>query len=297
MSSAEPSSLVSLLGLAVTFGLALGLFTFALQRRLRGERLPKLFRGLAASYVLWLGLGFAQALAPGATPLLVAGYLILPLALALTWGFVVLNLGESVHAILVTSPYRWVALGGTLYDIGFSLYATRLVGPPDTGFGGAPAMPAHGFVVVAMAYGPLAIWPILEFWIPALDLFGAISLGTGLLVVTLAALVGVGLAFMACAMRRRLAYARAAASLGGSAALLLGLSFCCCCPPVVAPLLAMVLGSAAVSPATGLFLGSSSPLYTLIQVAALTLGVVGVLGAGAHLERLGQPGCCSVIRR
>lgn len=269
----------------LAFGAAPGL---ALWWQRGGRPFPHLALPVAQAYALWLGLGAIQPLIPAAWPLQ-AGYVVLPLALALTIACAAMNLGPGARATLVSTRYRgWVLAGAAGYTA-FYLYATRLVGPPDASVAGPPSMPADGFLVLAAVYGPLTIWPVVEFWVPALNLFGAVSVGHAGLVATLAGLAGASLALVVRALRLDSGCRPAVASLAGSAGAALATTFCCCCPPVLTPVLALFVGSVAASPAAGLFMGSSSPLYHPLQVGTLALTLAGVLLLGRRVGTAPRP--------
>lgn len=231
---------------------------------------------------LWILLGHLQsrtATTIGTPPLLLDfGYVVLPLALGGVWLFVVANFGGTLRAVLAERGPRAVAIGTALAFAAFYLWSSNVVGVPEPDEL-PPAGELDGFVILFSAYGPLAVWPNVEFWIPQLTLFGAVSLGVAMVVATAAALMGLNWAATIYSLRVRRRGAGLGAGVGGLAAL--GTNFCCCCAPALYPVMALVLGSTTASSIGAWLLGSASPFYNLSQVAVIAL----LLAAMAALHR------------
>jgi hypothetical protein len=184
------------------------------------------------------------------------------LAILAVWALVLANAGGALRLALRGWRYRVLATGIAVVVAGFYLWAGKLVAPPEP-----HDMPPPGtetFVIVAPLYGPLAIWPAVEFWLPQVPLFGALSLGTGLVLGTIAALMGLTWSAMVSTLRQQRQRSRAQnAKMGGLGGLgAAGASFCCCCAPALYPVLALVFGSTAASSISTWLLGSSSPSTT-----------------------------------
>ncbi|MFB6177349.1 MAG: hypothetical protein ABEI99_09445, partial [Halobaculum sp.] len=96
---------------------------------------------------------------------------------------------------------------------------------PETG----PTVPDHAFVVVAEFADPLVMWPAVEWYFPSVPFTGYLSVGTVLLVGTLAGLVGLNVAVVS---QQWLGTGTAATRqlFSGSAAVS-GATACCCCAP------------------------------------------------------------------
>lgn len=281
---AGPADWVPLAGAAVTLALMLAVANLALVWEVRGSqgRFPPGSGLVAQGLLTWLFLGYLQNLLPGASLLLTAGYVVLPLSLLAVWGFVLHNFGGTIRAVLRQRRYLILAGIAALLYAGFYLWSTNLVAPPEPDEMPPPGTPA--FVIPFQAYGPLAIWPNVEFWIPELSLFGAISVGTAMVVLTVAPLVGVSLALLAFSLVQRNVCYRESTLLGGSALVALGTNFCCCCAPAVYPLLAVVLGTTTASSLAVWMVGSSSPFYNLTQVTTLGLVLLGVALVARRIE-------------
>jgi hypothetical protein len=137
-------------------------------------------------------------------------------------------------------------------------------------------MPPPGtetFLVFPPLYGPLAIWPALEFWLPRSRCSVALSLGTGLVLGTIAALMGLTWSTMLFTLRLQRQRSRTQnvkmGGLGGLGAA--GASFCCCCAPALYPVLALVFGSIAAPSVSTWLLGSSSPFYNLSMIGMIAM--------------------------
>ncbi|MFQ5795189.1 MAG: hypothetical protein ACE5JP_09090 [Candidatus Bipolaricaulia bacterium] len=264
----------------------LGVSILSLLQWARGSRNPfPPGSGIVARVLLiWLFLGYLQNLLPGDRWLLTMGYVVLPLSLLSVWGFVLINFGSTIKTVLGQRRYLALALTAAVLYAGFYLWSTNLVAPPEP-----DEMPAPGtaaFVIPFQAYGPLAIWPDIEFWIPELSLFGAISVGTAMVVFTLAPLIGMSLALLAVSLAQRISCYRGSATLGGVAFVALGTNFCCCCAPAIYPLIATVLGTTTASSLAVWMVGSASPFYNLTQIVTLSLTLSGI---GLLVHRVKTP--------
>jgi hypothetical protein len=249
---------------------------------------------LAQLLAAWLLLGFVQSATARAAgtpaPLLLAGLVLLPVVIVAVWVFVVANAGALLRVVLARWRYRWLALGVALVFAAFYLWAGNLVAPPEPA--DLPSPGSSAFVMTSSAYGPLAMWPVVEFWIPELSVFGAVSLGAGLVVATLAALMGLAWASVVHTARSRRRDRRGQGTRMGAvtgAGSVGAVNFCCCCAPAAYPLLAAVLGPSAASSVAAWMVGSSSPLYNLGQVAMIAL-VLWMLTSMAIRTRPTGPG-------
>lgn len=250
---------------------------------------------LAQVLALWLLVGYLQSATARSTgtagPLLTLGYIVLPLAIAMVWFYVIANFRQTLRLVLSAPAHRWTAIAVGLAFAGIYLWAGNLVGvpePDDLPEGGAPR---DAFVTFFAAYGPLAVWPNVEFWLPQLSLFGSLSLGVGMVVVTVATLMGLNWAGIAFLIGRRPGGGLGWRA-GGLAALgPLATNFCCCCAPAAYPLLALVLGTTTASSVGAWLVGSASPFYNLAQVAMIAF----LLAAMGSLRRRVDAGAATPI--
>lgn len=201
------------------------------------------------------------------------GYLIVPGSIAILWKLVHLYAQGAISLVLSKRSYKIVALVvGIGYGI-FYMFATSMVAPPDED---SPPPPEQPFFVFYQSFGPVAIWPNIEWWHPSLNLFGSVSIGTGLLLVTLSTLIGIASALMAFNLRYRGRALASGAFIAGSMTTSLTTSLCCCCTPAIMPVLAVFLGSAA-GPLQLFFTNPASFLFNLAQISNLLLALVSLL--------------------
>lgn len=207
--------------------------------------------------------------------LLDAGYLVLPVALVMVWVFVLANYRPTLRRVLGAGRYRWLALALTAGFVALLLWAGNVVDVPDADDLPPPDTPA--FWRPFTAYGPLAIWPNVEFWLPSVQVFGALSVGVAMVVLTLAALMGLTWTSLALAMTTRARAGRRAGASGIWATLgTFGANLCCCCTPAIYPLLAAALGTSAAASVSVWLVGSSSPLYNLSYVGMIALTLIAL---------------------
>jgi hypothetical protein len=196
-----------------------------------------------------------------------AGYVVLPAALGAAWWLAATELRETWAGVWSRPGWRWRAAAMTALFTLFYLWTSKQVqvpSPHDTPPHGAPS-----FVVTSSYYGPLAMWPSVEFWVAPLKLGGAISLGSGLVTVTLATLTALVLALYVTnawqASRRRLpGQAGLMATLSTAA-----FSGCCCCSPTIFPVLAALFGTTGAGSVSAWLSGTSSPFSDVVQAAAI----------------------------
>jgi hypothetical protein len=87
-------------------------------------------------------------------------YLVLPLALIALWRVVLLHTRSHLRHILKWSGYRMLLIVAVIaYGI-FYLFGSGLVSPPDLE---DPPPPPNGFIASYESYGPLTVWPNVEF--------------------------------------------------------------------------------------------------------------------------------------
>jgi hypothetical protein len=245
---------------------------------------------LAQLLALWLLLGFAQSGTARTigTPMVLydLGKVVFLLAVLAVWALVLANFGGALRLALRGWRYRVLAIGIAVVIAAFYLWTGRLVAPPEP-----QDMPPPGtetFVTFLPLYGPLAIWPAVEFWLPQIPLFGALSLGTGLVLGTIAALMGLTWSAMLFTLRLQRQRSRTQnvkmGGLGGLGAV--GASFCCCCAPALYPVLALVFGSTAASSISTWLLGSSSPFYNLSMIGMIGMTLWALTSLSRRITRL-----------
>lgn len=259
-------------------------------RRKEGSTLRYTY-AVAQVLAIWLFLGYLQGATartsgtPG--PLLTLGYLVLPLAIATVWVYVLANFRHTLGLVLRNRGYRWIAATVALAVAALYLWSGNLIGPPepdDIPPGGAP----EAFLIPFSAYGPLAVWPNVEFWLPQLSIFGSLSLGVGMVVVTIAVLMGLSWAGVVFLLSRRPGAGLGWRAGGAAAVGTMATNFCCCCTPAAYPLLAFALGTTTASSVGAWLISSSSPFYNLAQVAMIALLLVAMGSLRRRIEGTGE---------
>lgn len=276
---------------------ALVLITLLGLRSVAGEGKASSLRyrfAVAQLLAVWVLLGYLQSATANATgrpgPLLALGYLVLPLAIASVWIFVLANFRPMLGLVLRPSSHRWVAVAVALAFAGLYLWSGNLIGVPEPDDLPPRGAPEEAFLIPFSAYGPLAVWPNVEFWLPQLSLFGSLSLGVAMVVGTTAALMGLTWAAVAHLLRQRTA-GRFGWGAGGLSALApLATNFCCCCAPAAYPLLALVLGTTGASSVGAWLVGSASPFYNLAQVATIAVLLVAMASLRPRIAAMGGQG-------
>ena len=202
------------------------------------------------------------------------GYFIVPasliLALSLAYGYA----DRSLRILFGSKRYAVIFFVAALLHSGLFVYTTGMIAPPDED---SPAPPKHGFIITYQSYGPLAIWPNIEFWFPSMWLGGAVSVGTGLLVTSLAILMGMNVTLLLANVEYRNRWKRATGFTLGSFASTFCTSLCCCCTPSIFPLIALLLGSGAANFVSLVLVNPSSLAHNLLlvsNIALLTSGAV-----------------------
>lgn len=150
----------------------------------------------------------------------------------------------------------------------FYVFATNTVSVPDRGVS-IPSVLSHGFLIPFEVYGPMTVWPDIEFYSPSLNLTGYFSVGNVMLLIALTFLTAcsVTLSVQSVSMRRR---ARLASG-SGAASLLAAFSTnaCCCCTPVLYSVLATLFGGTLPNAIGESLVNPESPVSNLLVLATL----------------------------
>ncbi|MFB6146838.1 MAG: hypothetical protein ABEJ08_04050 [Halobacteriaceae archaeon] len=213
------------------------------------------------------------------------GY-VLVLAVPVLVGYVLWrDVGPAVAA--TGRAPRLVGAGAGLFFLAFLLFSTgQFTLNPEA----ITTHPTERFVVVTEFASPLVLWPAVEFFVPSIPFFGALSVGTVITFGLLTTLVGLNATLVAAVRRSGASVESSPGLLGGVATT--GATACCCCAPALYGVVSAVLGVSA-SPLYWTFLDPASPLGTIFFVAA----TVFVTASAVQLARgLGDAGACAVPR-
>lgn len=254
-------------------GLTLAGFTYLRRRRAQGRR-PD------ASWALVL-LGIAWVVAAVSVPTawidqlawqLAAAALILGTLGAAWW--VVASRWRSFWPALRTDR-RALAIGITAGFVFLGLFAfgTHMVFVP-TAEEIAYADDTGAYLRTYETFGPLAVWPDVEFGLPGLVVSGFLTLPTAAIALTAAGLFTLAIGLLISTFSRG-----GLGAIGGAGAAPVATNFCACCTPALYPVLVALFGSGA-APLVYAMSDPDLALYNVAQVgnvwfltAAVALGV------------------------
>jgi hypothetical protein len=144
----------------------------------------------------------------------------------------------SIFVAVYVYSYRFVKLAwrnskikllSVLAGIGYALFyifTTNIISTPDV-----PMPPnSQGFLLPLQVYGQMTMWPDVEFWSPALNLFGYFSVGNILVVYSLTTLTMFSVALLAHNIKRKFGK-QSTVPFGGAFLASLSTNACCCCTP------------------------------------------------------------------
>lgn len=194
-----------------------------------------------------------------------AGYLLV-LGLPLVVGYVIWR--DVWPAVVSSLEKRLARIAGTVVTslfVVFFLFSAGLFSVnPDTG----KNVPESAFITVARFSDPLVVWPAIEFYLPSVPLVGALSVGTAILILVLAGLIGTNAVLATEVWTRRIRLNQSGGAFGAVATT--GATACCCCGPAAYAITSALLGVSA-SPLYWAFVSPSSPLGALFLVGAVAL--------------------------
>ncbi|SDJ20644.1 hypothetical protein [Alteribacillus bidgolensis] len=193
-----------------------------------------------------------------------------------------LHVGTYLH-YLFTFPWYRIVVGSTSFIYGvFYLFASGMLTISNPN---ASKILEQGYIKASQTYGPLSIWPSIEFWWPNLHLFGIISVAGLFLLMAFVGLVGVALGFVIYQWRLKKKWdMKTMGSTVGSSVAVTATCFVSCSLPAVYPLLLVLFGSATADPLSRLLTNESGWLVNLVQMATLSLMAASVIYIGQRLK-------------
>jgi len=172
--------------------------------------------------------------------------------------------------------WRWASwLAGTGYVL-FYVFATNAVGIPDVGVTIPPEL-AGGYMLPFAAYGPMTVWPDVEFYSPIMNLVGYLSVGNVLLFASFGFLTAFATALLMRNFALRKMSRRALTPFGGAVLASLSTNACCCCSPVLYPVVAIFFGGAVPGAIAESLVNPESPISNLFVLATLACLVVSLI--------------------
>ncbi len=279
-SGPELVDIYPLLSLVVGMAMAVGGYVYVLLRHPEKPRYAVLGTVLAA----WVAY---PAVFPDSTYTNPAGYLVV-LALPLVLGYVLVRdaRGTLQGLRLQTKPKLAGVAAGLLMSVFFAFSGGTMSFNPDEGVGA----PTEFFLQPFDVASPLVVWPAVEWYVPAVDFTGYLSVGTLLVMGVLGGLVGLNAAVLV----QQWGASGAAGSVSGSLAAS-GATACCCCAPAFYGVISVFFGTAA-TPIYWSFMIPSSPVggaFFSLAVVLLLRSFLQSSGASADAsprERSGSEG-------
>lgn len=206
-----------------------------------------------------------------------AGYLLVVSVPALVGYVLWTDVRPAVSRTALGSLSRRVgALVAALFAAFFLFSAGLLSVAPD---GVSPE--DGGFVAIESFANPLVIWPAVEFYVPAIPLGGAVSVGTGIVAGLLAGLVGLNSAFVTSVWQRNESVDSSQGAVGAVATV--GATTCTCCGPAIYAVASAGLGASA-SPLYWAFIDPLSPVGATFLAAAIVLLTGSAVRFAARLD-------------
>jgi hypothetical protein len=229
-------------------------------------------------FIIWMALILIQNLMPLNTiyrTTLFIGYFSLVLSLISIWRFVLFQTGSQLKELFKVRMYRRVFITVLVVYSVLYLFATSMVTIVDSENYAQPG------IKITDSFGPLTMWPTMEFFVPKLQLFGSLSIGTILIMITITGLTGIGITLLFHSLQRNKKNLGSIGRTTGVSLIIPIVSFSCCSLPLFYPLFALLIGAAAAESITSLLMDWTGFLFNLIQVTilsflAITVGSIDV---------------------
>lgn len=168
-------------------------------------------------------------------------------------------------------------IAGALFGVffAFGTHMVRIVPTEEV----ALARNRGGYIISYESFGPLAVWPDIEVWWPAIRFGASVTPASGGILVTAVGLFALAIAVLVSNFSRD----RLRATSGAGAAPV-AMNFCACCTPAFYPVLVALFGSGA-APLVYAMSDPDLAMYNVAQVANLWFLVlavrIGIRGMGA----------------
>lgn len=207
------------------------------------------------------------------------GYLAFPFLLSSIFFVISTHSFHLVKRAWTNRSWRWGSWLAAVGYVAFYAFITNNIAIPDNDeLSLLPLEARNGFVATGRLYGPMAIWPDIEFYTPALNLYGFFSVGSVLLFISLVLLVNFAVALLLQNIGFRMNVSgRSAAPFAGTLATALSTNVCCCCAPALAPVFGLLLGGTTVGSLGYYLLTPTSPLIDLLVITNVSLLLVSTM--------------------
>jgi len=214
----------------------------------------------------------------------VIGYVVLPLTLFFAWRVVFAFANRSIKITFTSGRYlAYAGIAAISYGI-FYMFATNMIAPPDE----FDPILKSSFIVPYQNFGPLAMWPNLEFYLKSVNLAGFVSVGSMMTVLTLSGMMGLVVALFLYNVNYMTSKAGATTSSSMFGAILSSLSTntCCCCSPAILPAVLVFFGSATANSFWLEFSTPSSLAFNLALLLNLGLLLLSIIISSKRIEKM-----------
>lgn len=224
------------------------------------------------------------------------GIIVLPFSLFSLWRLAYSQSLEYLRDFLKKPKYLLVFLGVVVFYSLFYLFASGLFSASWLALPSADDLPvsSKSFLTFSQTYGPLTMWYTLDFWSSTLKLYGAISVGTLLMMLTVSMLMALNILLVLYSWKLKndkIKHIPALSGATGSSVAIAATSFCCCCLPALYPVLVLLFGSAAAETLSISLINSSGPLFNVIQIGSLSFILLSILTSTKLIKSMEQDSC------
>lgn len=267
---AASGELVQLLSFVAAAGITLAGLAYLRRRRTQG-RAPDASWGLVLLGIAWViaAISVPTAWIDQLAWQLAAAALILGTLGAAWW--MVLNRREAFWPAL-RADRRALAIGAIagLVFLGLFAFGTHMLFVP-TAEEIASAGDTGAYLHTYETFGPLAVWPDVEFGLPGLVVAGFLTLPTAAIALTAAGLFALAIGLLVSNFSRG-----GLGAIGGAGTAPVATNFCACCTPAFYPVLVALFGSGA-APLVYAMSDPDLALFNVAQVGNVWLLTVAVV--------------------
>lgn len=165
--------------------------------------------------------------------------------------------------------WKWLSWTAGIGYVMFYIVVTNTISVPDPGVA-IPADLSHGYILPFAAYGPMTLWPDVEFYFPSMNLTGYLSMGNVLLFVSFGLLVSFSVSLLIQNITTRTSTSkRPSAPLAGVVFTAIATNACCCCTPAIFPILAILFGGVMPGAIAESLVNPQSPVSNLLALGTL----------------------------
>jgi hypothetical protein len=224
------------------------------------------------------------------------GYILLPFTLFSLWRLAYSQSWKYLRDFLKKPRYLTVFLGVLVFYCLFYLFASGLFSASWLALPSADDLPvsSNSFYTFSQTYGPLTMWYTIDIWISPLKLYGALSVGTLLMMLTVSMLMALNVLLVLYSLKLKndkIKHIPAISGATGSSVAIAATSFCCCCLPALYPVLVLLFGSAAAETLSISLIDSSGPLFNVIQIGSLSFILLSVLTSTKVIKSMEEDLC------